>query len=74
MPDTITTTVVGSETTVVPGGQVDLVQTFVFLGGATAPGAVPNGGLTGQSLTKRSNADGDFGWDTPSPIDGGTFN
>lgn len=39
MTDAVVTTIVGSETTVVPGGQVDLVQTFVFLGGATAPGA-----------------------------------
>lgn len=74
MTDAVVTTIVGSETTVVPGGQVDVVQTLVFFGGSTAPGNVPNGGLAGQALVKNSNADGDYGWSIPTPIDGGTFN
>jgi len=35
-------------------------------GGGGGGGGVPNGGTTGQVLTKESNADGDANWETPS--------
>lgn len=31
-------------------------------------GGIPNGGTTGQVLTKESNADGDANWETPSKV------
>lgn len=43
------------------------------------PTAIPNGGATGQLLTKNSGADGDIGWKSlkqsqlPTIIDCGSF-
>lgn len=39
-----------------------------------AAAELPAGGVTGQALVKASDAQDDFKWDTPTPIDGGTFN
>lgn len=36
--------------------------------GLPGSGGVPDGGTTGQVLTKNSNADGDAGWNTPEPF------
>lgn len=48
--------------------------------GATGPqgpkgadATLPAGGAAGEALTKESATDGDVGWGTPSPVDGGTF-
>lgn len=36
--------------------------------GLPGSGGVPDGGTTGQVLTKNSDADGDAGWNTPEPF------
>ena len=36
--------------------------------GLPGSGGVPDGGTTGQVLTKNSNSDGDAGWSTPEPF------
>lgn len=74
---TVTTLQVQHETTlsdIVHTLAMTTISETILQGGGGGGASLPAGGYTGQALVKASDATGDIKWDTPSPIDGGTFN